>query len=37
VRPGKEIRTKFVFERQNRAGPLTVTIEEGGKQATYDF
>ncbi|NIJ19171.1 hypothetical protein FHS95_000840 [Sphingomonas naasensis] len=37
VRAGKEIRTKFVFDRQNGGGPMTLTIEEGGKQAVYDF
>lgn len=37
VRPGKEIRTKFVFDRQSGGGAMTITIEEGGQQAVYDF
>ncbi|HZF41976.1 MAG TPA: hypothetical protein VEZ48_01040 [Sphingomonadaceae bacterium] len=37
VRPGKEIRTKFVFDRNEGASPSKVTVEEGGKEAVYEF
>jgi hypothetical protein len=37
VRPGKEIRTKFVFDRHQSANPTRITVEEGGKEAVYEF
>ncbi len=37
VRPGKEIRTKFVFDRHQGASPTRITVEEGGKEATFEF
>lgn len=37
VRPGKEIRTKFVFDRRQGASPLRVTVEEGGREAAFEF
>jgi hypothetical protein len=37
VRPGKEIRTKFVFDRNEGGSPSKVTVEENGKQAEFEF
>ena len=35
IRPGGEIRTKFVFDRNRQAGPRRITIEEGEHLVTY--
>jgi hypothetical protein len=37
VRPGREIRTKFVFDRHEGAAPARITVEEGGKEAVFEF
>jgi hypothetical protein len=37
VRPGKEIRTKFVFDRNQGASPTRITVEESGKEAVFEF
>jgi hypothetical protein len=37
VRPGREIRTKFVFDRHEGASPTRITVEEGGKEAAFEF
>jgi hypothetical protein len=35
IRPGGEIRTKFVFDRNRLAGPRRITIEEGEHHVAY--
>lgn len=35
IRPGGEIRTKFVFDRNRQAGVRRITIEEGEHHVAY--